>query len=195
MRGLARILTAAWIAILGGLGFAGGAAAECDGPPPPFDETIASAKQILIGDVIAIDPANDAGEGRSRRFTLQVSDVVRGQAAAQLDMDDVPTQPCASVIIAALGDRIAVAFNGTAFTPQIEVNAVAWIAGQPPVGFEATTIENVHKLAGVPMPAPGPAAPKPDPPPPWVGPVIWGLAVGVVLVIGAVVARRAAGAR
>jgi hypothetical protein len=118
VRAIGRILTAASIAIVGALGVAGGTAADCQGEPPPFAETVASAKQIVIGDVVNVDAGNDAGQGRSRRFTLQVSNVVRGEPAARLDIDNVMTQPCAGDIVAALGDRIALALNATAFTPR-----------------------------------------------------------------------------
>jgi starvation-inducible outer membrane lipoprotein len=193
MRAFGRIVTAALIAILGVLGFAGLAAGVCEGEPLPFAKAVASAKQIVIGDVVAVRPRDDAAPGPSNRFTLQVTHFVRGESLARIEINNVPTQPCANPIVAAVGDRIALALGGTMFDPPEPVNAVVWIVGQPPKGFEATTIENVYKLAGVPMPVPAPAAPKPDPPSPWLGPVMWGLGVGLVFVIGAVVARRVAG--
>jgi hypothetical protein len=189
VRALGRTLTAASIAIAGVFGLAGAAAAECDGPPPPFAETVASAKRIVIGDVVAIDPASDAGPGRSRHFTLQVSHVVRGQLIERLDVNDVPMQECAGDIVAALGDRIALALDATAFTPAIPANGVAWVDGPAPEGLETTTVEEVYKLARVPMPAPGPAAAA-DTMPSWLGPALWGLAVAVVLVIVGIAGRR-----
>jgi hypothetical protein len=195
MRAVRRLLTAASIAILGLLGLAGGAAADCNGPPPPFAETVASAKQIVIGDVVAVRARADWAGGRANRFTIQVSHVVRGKPFVTLDINDVMTQPCSGQILAEMGDRIALALDATAFTPAVEANGVAWIAGQPPEGFEMTTIENVYKLAGVPMPETTVAFDTAEATPPWLGPALWGLGVGLVFVIGAVVARRVTAAR
>jgi hypothetical protein len=195
VRALGRILAAASIAMAAIFGLTGVAAAECDGPPPPFVETVASAKRIVIGDVVAIDPASDAGPGRSRHFTLQVSHVVRGQLIERLDVNDVPMQECAGDLVAGLGDRIALALDATAFTPAIPANGVAWIAGRTPEGLETTTIEDVYKLAGVPMPEPPAAAPTPDVTSVWLGPAVWGLAVALVLVVVGVVGRRLVAAR
>jgi hypothetical protein len=194
MRAFGRVLAALSITVIGVLGFARGTAAYCE-TPPPFAETIASAQQIVIGDVAAVRPGNDDGTGRSTSFTLHVTHVVRGSALANLDIDNVPTWGCPGAIVAAVGDRIALALNATAFDPPTAGNGVAWIGGQPPDGFESTNIEAVYKLAGVPMPDAGAAAPKPDPPSPWLGPAMWGLGVGLVFVIGAVVARRVVTAR
>jgi hypothetical protein len=195
MRVLGRILTAASIATLAILGFAGGIAADCQGEPPPFGQTVASAKQVVIGDVVAVRARDDLAGGPSSRFTLQVTHIVRGDSFARVDINDIATQPCASQIVAAMGDRIALALGATAYDPPILVNAVAWIVGKPPEGFEVTTVEDVYRLAGVPMPGPGGLAAAPDLTSPWLGPALWGLGVGLVFVIGAVVARRVVAAR
>jgi hypothetical protein len=194
MRAFGRVLAALSIALVGALGFARGTAAYCE-VPPPFAETIASAQQIVIGDVAAVRAGNDDGTGRSTSFTLHVTHVVRGSAGANLDIDNVPTWGCPGAVVAAVGDRIALALNATAFDPPTAGNGVAWILGQPPEGFESTNIEAVYKLAGVPMPQPGAAAATPDLTSPWLGAAIWGLGVGLVFVIGAVVARRVVAAR
>jgi hypothetical protein len=190
MRALGQSLAAASIAILSVLGFAGGTAGDCQGEPPPFAKAVASAKQIVIGDVIAVRARDDAAPGPSNRFSLQVTHLVRGESFARLEINDLGTQPCANPIVGAIGDRIALALGATMYDPPVPVNAVAWIVGQPPEGFEKTTIEEVYKLAGVPMPQPGAAAATPDLTSPWLGAAIWGLGVGLVFVIGAVVARR-----
>jgi hypothetical protein len=190
MRAFGRILTTAWIATLGLLGFASATAADCQGPPPPFAETVASAKQIVIGDVVAVHPGHDNDMGKSTSFTLLVSDVVRGPQVARLEIDNLATGGCAGNIVAAKGDRIALALGATVFTPPIPANGVAWIVGQAPEGYETATVEGVYRLAGVPIRGPDAATAKPDPAAPWLGPAMWGLAVGLVFVIGAVVARR-----
>jgi hypothetical protein len=194
MRAFGRVLAALSITVVGVLGFARGVAAYCE-VPPPFAETIASAQQIVIGDVAAVRPGNDDGTGRSTSFTLHVTHVVRGSALANLNMDNVPTWGCPGSVAAAVGDRIALALNATAFDPPTAGTGVAWIVGQPPEGLERTNIEAVYKLAGVPMPTSDAEAPNSDPSSPWLGPVMWGLAVGFVFVIGAVVARRVVTAR
>jgi hypothetical protein len=194
MRTIGRVLAALSITVIGVLGFARGTAAYCE-TPPPFAETIASAQQIVIGDIAAVRPGNDDGTGRSTAFTLHVTHVVRGSALANLDIDNVPTWGCPGVVVAAVGDRIALALNATAFDPPTAGNGVAWIAGEPPEGFESTTIEAVYKLAGVAVPEPRAVDAASAPTSPWLAPAIWGLAVGLALVIGAVVARRVVAAR
>src|SRR5436305_13410441 len=108
MRTLGRILTAASIAILGVVGFATGAAAEGGGPPPPFAETVASSRQVFIGDVVAVRPGSLAVDGRSNSFTMQVTDAVKGGPTGPLEIDEVMTQDCDGQIVARVGDRIAV---------------------------------------------------------------------------------------
>jgi hypothetical protein len=195
MRAFGRGLTAASIGILGILGFAGFAAADCQGEPPPFPKAVASAKQIVIGEVVAVRARDDGAPGPSNRFTLQVTHLVRGESFARLEINDVGTQPCANPIVGAIGDRIALALGATMYDPPVPVNAVAWIVGQPPEGFETTTVEDVYMLAGVPMPESRAVDVAPDPTSPWLGPAVWGLGVGLVFVIGAVVARRVVTAR
>lgn len=196
MRAVGRILTAASIAIVGAIGFAGAVTGECDGPPPPFAETVISSMQVFIGDVVAVRPGSLGVDGRSNRFTMQVTHAVKGGPTGPLEIDEVMTQPCDGQIVARIGDRIAVALKATAFQPPIGVNGVAWVAGDPPEGFERTTISDVYRLAGVPIPESTVVLDTaPAPPPPWLGPVIWGLGVGLVFVVGAIVARRVSAAR
>jgi hypothetical protein len=198
VRALGRSLAAASIATSCLLGLAGATAAECDGPPPPFAETVASATQIVIGNVVAIGPMDDPAHGRSSRFTFEVTHTVRGESVARLEVKDLELQPCWGNVVVGMGDRIALALNATAFTPAIPVNGVAWIDGPPPEGLETTTVEEVYKLAGVPMPPPTAApdvAAHPDSTPFWLGPLMWGLGVAAVLVVVAVVGRRVGAAR
>jgi hypothetical protein len=196
VRAFGRVFTAACIATVGVLGFAGGAAAECNGPSSPFAEAVGSAKRIVIGDVVAIVPTKDLIGGFSGQFTIQVSHVVRGDAVTRLDLSYETTDPCSgNTIIAGIGDRIALAFGATAFNRPVQVTGVAWIVGQPNGNFETTTIEDVYKLAGVPMPETTVAFDTTEATPSWLGPVIWGLTVGAVLVVVGVVSRRLVAAR
>jgi hypothetical protein len=187
MRAFGRVLAAASMAALAALGFASSAAADCTGPPGSFEDAVANARQIVIGEVVAVRPGTEAGMGRSASFTLQVTHTVRGPGVPTVNIDNVATGACSGDLVAAVGDRIALALNSQV-TSEFAVNGIAWIAGQPPDGFETTTVEEVYRLAGVPMPV-FDTAPAPDPPL-WLGPAIWGLAIGLVFVIVAVVGRR-----
>jgi hypothetical protein len=189
VRGI-RLLAGASIAIIGVLHLAGAAGADCSGPPPGFAETIASAQQIVIGDIVGVHSGNDDGMGRSMSFTLLVSDVVRGPDVERLEIENVATGGCPGNIVAAVGDRIALALNATAFDPPVPANGVAWIAGRPPDGFETVTIEGVYNLAGVPVRVPDAAPSEPIQPPPWFGPAIWGFVVAAVVVAVGLIARR-----
>jgi hypothetical protein len=127
--------------------------AECDGPMPSFRHALSSAKRVVIGDVTAVQGGGlaEAGSGgRSSRFTIRVRYVVRGQAPHEIAIRDVPTQPCAPGLEAAIGDRIAIAFDATDFTPPIQVNAVAWIRGTPPdyPGIETTSVAEIYLRIG-----------------------------------------------
>jgi hypothetical protein len=135
---------------------AGTASAECDGPFPSFRDALTSAERVVIGDVLEVQPSElwDGGDGRSSRFSLGVRHVLRGSAPAVMPIRDLPTQPCASMVVARVGDRIAIAFDATDYTPPMPVNAVAWIAGTPVFeGLERYTVEEVFSLMGEPLPA------------------------------------------
>ncbi len=190
--------------------------AECDGPFPEFAEVVRTAPRIVIGDVVRVRPGGawpgGAGELASR-FTLQISHVVRGEPIAFLDVDDLVTSPCASVVGVHLGDRVALAIGGTAFTPAMKANMVAWIDEIPPEGFgpggmsEAATmsLDEVFALVGQPVPsetasaAPAAAGPAtfdptdPTAPPteaPWLAIVASLVAVAAVAVTAIEIRRR-----
>jgi hypothetical protein len=134
------------------------AAAECDGPVPSFREALASARRVVIGDVIGVsngggvNPATN--DGWSSRFTLEVLYTPVGGAPPTMEIDDLPTQPCAGVVQVRRGDRIALALDATAFTPRMRVNTVAWIRGTRPhtVGIERITTAEVFRLLGMNIP-------------------------------------------
>lgn len=128
------------------------AAAECDGPVPSFRDALATAKRVVIGDVIAVRDGGlveaAASDGWSSRFTLRVRYTPVGAAQQTMDIRDLPTQPCAGVIQAREGDRIALAFDATDFSPPIQVNTVAWIRGTPWdfIGVETISVAEVFRL-------------------------------------------------
>ena len=127
-------------------------AAECDGPVPSFRDALATAKRVVIADVVAVrsgglvQPA--ASDGWSSRFTIRVRHTPVGESPAIMEIRDLPTQPCADVLQARRGDRLALAFAATDYTPPILVNTVAWIRGTPwdSIGVETITTAQVFRL-------------------------------------------------
>ena len=129
-------------------------AAECDGPVPSFRDALATAERVVIGDVIAVRDGGlveaAANDGWSSRFLLRVRHTPVGEDQQTIEISDLPTQPCAAVVQAREGDRIALAFKATDFSPPIEINTVAWIRGTPWdfIGVETTTVAEVFRLLG-----------------------------------------------
>lgn len=127
-------------------------AAECDGPVPSFRDALATAKRVVIGDVIAVRAGGlveaAASDGWSSRFTLRVRYTPVGDAPQTMEINDLPTQPCAAGVQARKGDRIALAFDATDFRQPVQVNTVAWIRGTPAdfVGIETITTAEVFRL-------------------------------------------------
>ena len=142
------------------------AVAECDGPVPSFRKALASAQRIVVGDVIDVRRGGllePRADGRSSRFTFRVRYVLRGEAPVLMDIRDLEMQPCAGMVIARAGDRIAIAFDAVDFTPPIGVNAVAWIRGRAPTEeYELITQTEVFELLG--LDAPDTALATSDPP-------------------------------
>lgn len=137
------------------------ALAECDGPIPEFRHVLTNARQVVIGDVVAVQPdPNEAPllDGRSTHFTVQVRVVLRGTAPPLLAIHDLATQHCSVALMARLGDRIVLALDGTDFSPPVPANVAAWIRGEPPPwdGFEKITEAEVANLLGVTPAALGP---------------------------------------
>jgi len=63
----------------------------------------------------------------------------------------VPSTQRSGYLVARLGDRVAIAFGGRAFTTQIEGNAIAWIAGRMPdgAGLERLTEAGLFELVDI----------------------------------------------
>lgn len=153
--------------VLGGLVVAAPpAAAECDGPLPPFRQALPTADRVVIGEVIATRRGgiilHDAGGRGSSRFTLRVELTPRGTSERVIEIRDLPTQPCAMAAYAHVGDRIAIGFGATAFTPQTDVNVIAWLGGRPMdyIGVEATTVAAIYRRLGLDLPDTSTATPE-----------------------------------
>lgn len=127
------------------------AIAECDGPFPSFRNAAPSARQIIIGQVVAAaDDRADRTDGRTSNFLLRGWSVLEDSRPIEVQIQEVPTQPCAGVIVARPGDEIAIAFGGRDFQPPQVVNAVAWLSGAAPqlIGIETVTLVEVYALVG-----------------------------------------------
>ena len=172
------LISAAFLALATVLGVASESVlAECDGPYPDFRKLTRTAERIVIGDVVELQPGgawDPLEAGIASRFTLQVRHVVRGESQAVIAIRDLPTQPCAGVVGARLGDRIALAIGGLDFEPPMRVNMVAWIDSVPPDGFgpgsisqaSSLSVAEVYALVGLNPPVeeglPSPAPTVPD---------------------------------
>jgi hypothetical protein len=147
----------------------------------------------VIGEVVGGFPEPvGPQDGRTSRFTLRGLSVLDGDRPMDIDVTDLQSQQCAGYVIARLGDRIAIAFDGHEFG-QV-VNAVAWLEGQPPdlVGIESTTVRAVYALVGRVPPAARPAASEQAAGPSIDGGVVVALALTVLLgFAGVLVWRRA----
>jgi hypothetical protein len=166
-------------------------AAECDGPVPSFREALATADRVVIGDVVAVHDGGlmeaSTSDGWSSRFTLLTRSTPVGAPRKTVEIDDLPTQPCAAGVQARKGDRIAIAFDATAFEPPIQVNTVAWIRGTAPdyVGVERITTAEVYRLLGLTPPETATLTDRPS------GDIPIGLFVALVAgALGAVLSMR-----
>lgn len=182
------VLAAAVIAVVSGQPVA---RADCDGPYPSFRDSAPSARMVVIGEVVAVEPVEWMWpDGRSSRFTLRAWSILDGSGPIALPVRDVTSQPCAGYLPGRVGDEVAIAFEGRAFSTQVTVNAIAWIGGQPPVlpGIETLTVADVFQAVGLPVPAtfPPESAPAPGSDFPWLP---LAAVVALLLVGGAVLGR------
>ena len=188
-----RLVTILGVLITGFVVSPSAALGECSGPFPSFERASASARRIVIGEVIATLPgAEPMEDGRSSQFLLRGWSVLEDDRPLEMEIRDVETQPCSGYIVARPGDRIAIAFDGHDFAQAQVVNAVAWLQGEPPPfeGIEVTTIAAIYALLGrVP---PVPAAPDPVAPagPSIDRPIIVLLAVAAASALGVAALQR-----
>lgn len=194
LRRLARIVVAT-LALLAGMALADPTLAECDGPYPSFRDLTKTATTIVVGDVVAVQPGgawDPIDNGVASRFTLRIGYVLRGEAEPLVEIKDLPTQPCAAVVGARLGDRIALAIGGTDFEPPQKVNMVAWIDAVPPPGFgpdgmsqaETYSLDGLFALVGVaPLQTSEPSVPAPAAESPASGSESTGLFVALIAAV------------
>jgi hypothetical protein len=142
--------------------------AECDGPHPAFERTVATARRLVIGEVVAVRPGGrwEVDDfGVSSRFNVRVDVVLRGGSPPVLEIDDVMTQPCAAPLVARRGDRVLLALDGSDFVPPMPANMIAWIGGEPvrDAGFETRlSLQEAFALVGRPVPEPNAPESGPD---------------------------------
>ncbi len=149
----ARLSIASAIAALLLAATVGPVGAEVEGPgTPSFWKVLSTARQVVIGDVVAVQSGglvDPSADGRSSRFTLQVRYVLRGTAQSTMEIWNLPSQRRDEVVSARQGDRIALALDGTDFSPPIPANAVAWIKGEPPGSdYETVDVGEVFEVVG-----------------------------------------------
>lgn len=145
--------------------------AACDGPFPSFRQAARSAQTIVVGTVTAIDPQEDDPQGYASVFELRIDYVLKGDAGARMTIDRLQPSPCSGILYVPAGAVIALALDGRAFQPPMDVNAPAFIEG---LSFEASlgeraitkpdemTLAEVFAATGVPIPDAATEAPHGD---------------------------------
>jgi hypothetical protein len=156
----------------------------------------------VVGEVVATAPDGIERDGAwSTIFTVGVQAVLRGPAAATVDLHQVETGGCVRWLSAALGDVVVIAFDTSSPDRSVATNAAAWLRGDPPdsTGFETITVEELRVLFPDARfsdpelePAPPPEAPREREPAaaPLMLPVA--LAVVAVVAVGLAAVRRRA---
>lgn len=170
--------SAALVALALSLLLAGTVVADCDGFIPPFRDHAGTAERIVIGTVTAIEPGTGDEVARSTRFSLRVTDVLRGPDATRLEVKDLPYLPCADHLVrAAKGERIALAIDAHGFEPPITFTTIAWLDAMDPV-------DPVNRITRAEVAA---LAASPPPPLTWIGiggPRDWAPRPGYTLEVG-----------
>ena len=124
----------------------------------------------------AADPAD---------LTLRVQLTPRGTSQRVIEINDLPTQPCAFAAYAHVGDRIAIGFDATDFTPPVDVNVIAWLDGRPMdyVGVETTTVAAIYRRLDLDLPDTSTVESESPAGTSWVGLLAAGLLAGAVAFI------------
>lgn len=141
----------------------------CDGPIPSFREVVRSAETVIVGTVVSVDPTPDDPAGYASVFGLRVDHVLRGRSDPLVTIDHLALSPCSTQLKVPMGATIALALDGHAFTPPMDVNAPAFVSGR---SYESTqpralsepetaTLAEVYQLVGVPLPSTATATPSP----------------------------------
>jgi hypothetical protein len=136
----------------------GAALAECNPPGASisFIRTAPYAQRILVGRVVEAGPDPD-GQGPARHgvtFTLDVQQVLRGPAVAELRIDHLETGGCERWLSAADGDVIALALETRGRARNLASATGAWIEGRPPTStaFDVLSLAEVVEAAATPRP-------------------------------------------
>lgn len=165
---IARILLGASLAMCALPAVAMPALAECTGQPnrwPAFEEVAPTARQVVIGTVTKTNKGDEVDY--SSVFTLEVEDVLRGEAPAVIEVDrlrsGLPLRGARSCIrdatlLAGPGNRLALAIDGRIRGTKGRLSTAAWIEGQPPFdtnpGVRTMELNEVRQVMGLePLPS------------------------------------------
>lgn len=184
-----RPLGLAAIVVVAGMASADHVLAECnpEGTYPKFADAAASARTIVLGDVVDLSeggPSDPVVDGWSSSFTLLVGAIVRGSAPLLWEFSAITTVPCAPPVVVHTGDRIVLALEARNADTGVTFNTVAWVVGQAPpqVPFERLTEADVLSFGeGVGLRPGDPAATDSGPP----------LAAGIAILVGVLLAAGA----
>jgi hypothetical protein len=153
---LARLFAAAIVSLYVMVASASPAIAECDGPIPDFRIVVQSASRVFIGDVTAV--VNPDPDGFGARFTIDVGYVLRGRLHHwPMEIRELRGSPCSGNIVAAKGQRIALALDGSGLVGgrSATTNSVAYITGDAPSWWDWSDphlrFDDIYRLAGVPL--------------------------------------------
>ena len=150
-----RVTGAIVLLLLVGIGNPTSALADCDGTAPRFSLVASSADRVVVGTVVAVHPSRYSyGEGRSLNFRLVVERVLKGKQVRELEIHDLPLNPCTDHLVARVDDKIAIAFNALdEYAPPLRVNAVAWLDGEPVnSSVESLSLAEVYAALGLELP-------------------------------------------
>ncbi len=156
MQALSRAILASTLVITSSAALAAPALAECVDNPnrwPAFERVAPTARQVLVGRVSAVK-AEDPELDYSTIFTLEVEDVLKGDAPTTMAFDGLRSglrlrgeQSCRvnEVFGVRRGDRIALALGGGLPGIKGRVNSAAWIEGSR----QATTLNRGLRRMGL----------------------------------------------
>ncbi len=148
-----RVRSAAFAAVLITLGWPASVDAACSSAWVTFTEVAPSAARIVIGTVTNATAVDEEGDGYASVFQLTAEEVLRGPAAAVLEVNEAVNNPaCGTVVLARNGDRIALAMGGSALGSD-DVSAIAYLAGVPHhPDIEMMSRAQAYAAAGIELP-------------------------------------------
>jgi hypothetical protein len=135
-----RAIAAVTIAVTALVGTGGPSLAECTGQAnrfPDFTDVAPSATTVVIG--TAVESGRDDPTEPTAVFSLRVDAVIRGQAPAMIDVDDLRSglprtgsDACRgdAALWVRVGDVIALALDGR-LDGRTGINSAAWVEGRP----------------------------------------------------------------